>query len=122
MSPFSQFLSTLAVLTAACVPLAGTYYRPSAPDGVAVNDQCGAIAPKALIANYGASNQNFNSTFEIRQSGNLLYTSTKPVTLNSGVSQVVIYDSTFNPTPGTYTAKVYTSLAGDGDEPMILST
>ncbi len=75
---------------------------------------CGAITPKCNISNYGSANQSFNATFEVKQGATVIYTSTKPVVLNSGVTQEVSFDP-YTPTAGSYTANCFTSLSGDGD-------
>ncbi len=80
---------------------------------VALNS--GLIAPKATIANLGTANQltPFNVTCKITPG---TYTSTKTDTVSAGSSNVVTFDSTFNPTDtGVYTITVYTSLASDGN-------
>lgn len=71
------------------------------------------IAPKGVIKNFGALTQGpFDVSCVI--SGPTPYSSTKTVaTLNSGSTTTVTFDSTFLPTPGSYSMKITTLLAGD---------
>lgn len=88
------------------------------PVGGSNNNITANIAPKATITNYGAANQSsaFNVTMDILNSGGVkIYTSTKSITLNSGASQQVTFDASFNPSAGTYGANCYTSLGTDVD-------
>jgi hypothetical protein len=83
-----------------------------------VDRRLGLIAPKATIANFGTANQTFNVTMNVFDTTTLatVYTSTKSVTINSGLTKQVTFDSTFNPVQGVYTAKCYTSLGTDGSK------
>lgn len=74
------------------------------------------IAPKATFGNVGSANQtNVPVTLEIRNNANtLVYTSNKSIaSINAGSSTQVIFDSTFNPTIGTYSIKAISKLASD---------
>jgi hypothetical protein len=76
------------------------------------------VAPKATITNFGAANQStaFNVTMDILNNADVkVYSNTKSITLNSGVSQQVTFDATFNPSAGNYGVNCYTSLGTDAD-------
>ena len=77
-------------------------------------DNCGLI-PQASVSNFGSNNQTtpFNATFSIRQAGNTVYTDTKPLSLNSGVTQTVYFAPFTGSVTGSDSAIVYTSLATD---------
>jgi len=82
------------------------------------NNVTANIAPKATITNFGVANQSsaFNVTMDIYNASDVkVYTSTKSLTLNSGASQQVTFDATFNPSAGNYDANCYTSLGTDVD-------
>ncbi|MDR3666686.1 MAG: hypothetical protein P4L35_07585 [Ignavibacteriaceae bacterium] len=88
-------------------PLGGTY-----------NNLISNITPKATIANFGSNNQGtFNVTMDIYNFNDIkIYSSTKSITLNSGQTQQVTFDPSFNPTASLYTAKCYTSLGSDANK------
>ncbi|HQY51952.1 MAG TPA: choice-of-anchor J domain-containing protein [Ignavibacteria bacterium] len=71
------------------------------------------IAPKATYSNVGSAAQtNIPVTFKI--TGPVNYTSNKVIaSLGVGASVTVTFDSTFNPTAGTYNNTVYCSLGSD---------
>ncbi|MBS1516477.1 MAG: choice-of-anchor J domain-containing protein [Bacteroidetes bacterium] len=73
------------------------------------------IAPKATFQNVGSSGQtNIPVTFKI--TGPVNYTSNKVIaSLSAGASTTVTFDSTFNPTVGSYNTTVYCSLGSDGN-------
>ena len=68
----------------------------------------GAVTPKATVLNYGSLSNTFNVQMTITGG----YTSTKSVTLASGASQEVIFDS-WNAPGGTQTVNVCTQLGTD---------
>lgn len=71
------------------------------------------IAPKATFMNVGSANQtNIPVTYSI--TGPVNYSSNKTISsLNSSGSTTVTFDSTFNPTPGSYNITIYCSLGSD---------
>jgi len=73
------------------------------------------FAPRATFKNFGTANQtNVPVTYKI--TGPVNYTNNKTITsLTAGASAVVRFDSTFNPTAGTYNVTVFTSAAVDGN-------
>lgn len=87
----------------------------NSPLGASSIDNCG-ILPQASIANFGSNNQSspFNVTFSIKQSGSVVYTDTKPLTLNSGESQIVDFAPFTGSITGSDSSIVYTSLGTDG--------
>ncbi|MDR3666687.1 MAG: CARDB domain-containing protein [Ignavibacteriaceae bacterium] len=90
------------------------------PVGGAYNNLTTNIAPIATVTNFGGTNQTspFNVIMNIYDTlGTQVYTSTKSISsLNSGVSQQVTFDATFNPTAKYYKAKCFTALAADADK------
>ena len=78
-------------------------------------DNCG-IVPQATVTNFGSSNQTtpFNVTFLIKQSGNTVYTDTKPISLLSGESQNLYFSPVTGSVSGADSSFVFTSLAIDG--------
>lgn len=75
-----------------------------------------AMAPKARFINYGANNQTtaFPVKMNIFRYGNLEYTSSRNITLNSSQLQTVSFDSTFNPQlAGVYDVQIITRLSTD---------
>jgi hypothetical protein len=71
------------------------------------------VAPKASINNSGSLNQTtpFNVTYMISPGG---YSSTRSITLSSGATVTVTFDSTFVlNTVGTYNVTIFTSLGSD---------
>ena len=74
------------------------------------------FAPKVKVVNVGKNNQNtpFGVKMDVYFGSNLVYTSTKSVTLNAESSKEVFFDSAFKPsTVGIYSVKMYTQLGGD---------
>ncbi|PLW94571.1 MAG: hypothetical protein C0592_02385 [Marinilabiliales bacterium] len=92
-------------------------FEPDADDvgtaSIDFGDQLtGAFDPTATVQNYGSSAQSFDVTMNITPGG---YTSTQSVTsLAASATQQVTF-ANWNPTAGTYTVQVYTSLATDSD-------
>ncbi len=75
-----------------------------------------AMAPKARFINYGANNQTtaFPVKINIFRYGNLEYTSSRNITLNSSQVQTVTFDSSFNPQlAGVYDVQIITRLSSD---------
>jgi hypothetical protein len=73
------------------------------------------IAPKATFTNIGAANQT-NIPVRYSISGPVNYVSNKTIaSLTAGTGTTVTFDSTFNPTPGTYNVTIIVSLATDGN-------
>ncbi|MBS1518415.1 MAG: choice-of-anchor J domain-containing protein [Bacteroidetes bacterium] len=71
------------------------------------------LFPSAKIKNNGTESipTGFNVTYKI--TGPVNYTSVKQVTLNAGETKVMYFDTAYFSAPGTYSVKVYSSLAGD---------
>lgn len=75
-----------------------------------------AMAPKAKFINYGANDQTtaFPVKINIFRYGNLEYTSSRNITLNSSQVQTVTFDSSFNPQQaGIYDVQIITRLSSD---------
>ncbi len=73
------------------------------------------IAPKATFTNIGSASQT-NVPVRYSITGPVAYTSNKTISsISSGASTTVTFDSTFNPTPGTYNVTIIVSLATDGN-------
>ncbi len=71
------------------------------------------IAPKATFTNIGAANQT-NIPVRYSITGPVNYTSNKVIaSLTAGTGTTVTFDSTFNPTPGTYNVTIIVSLGSD---------
>jgi hypothetical protein len=89
------------------------------PLGGTFNNLISNVAPKATIANFGSNNQAsaFSTTMNIYDASNsLVYTSTKSLTLNAGMTQQVTFDGAFNPSAQFYKAKCFTTLSTDADK------
>lgn len=74
------------------------------------------MAPKATFINYGTNNQStpFTVSMSIRRFGNLEFSSSRSITLDSGERRRVTFDSTFKPlSAGDYDVTIVTRLAGD---------
>lgn len=75
-----------------------------------------AMAPKVKFINYGANDQTtaFPVKINIFRYGNLEYTSSRNITLNSSQTKTVTFDSTFNPQlAGIYDVQLITRLSSD---------
>ena len=85
------------------------------PNGTTLTMPVTTIAPKAIFTNVGLNNQvSIPVTFKI--TGPVNYTNNKVIAaLTAGSTTTVTFDSTFNPTVGTYNVTVYCALATDGD-------
>jgi hypothetical protein len=85
------------------------------PVGASSIDNCG-ILPQATITNFGSNDQNtpFDVTFDIKQSGAVVYSNTKQVSLSAGQSQTVYFDPFSGSVSGTDSAIVITHLTTDG--------
>ena len=85
------------------------------PVSTTSTDNCGII-PQARVTNFGSSNQTspFNVTFLIKQSGNTVYTDTKPISLLSGESQNLYFNPVTGSVSGADSSFAFTSLAIDG--------
>ncbi len=77
-------------------------------------DNCG-LTPQVVVSNFGSANQAtpFNVTYLIKQGGAMVYTDTKSLTLNSGLSQNVEFTTFAGSVTGADSSIVYTSLATD---------
>ena len=75
----------------------------------AANVSQGSIVPQGSFYNYGSAAQTFDVTTTITPGG---YTGTTSVTLASGASGNASFPA-WAATPGTYTVKMFTDLAGD---------
>ena len=84
-----------------------------APNSTA--DNCG-ITPQATVVNFGSNSQTipFDVTFSIKQAGNIVYTDTRQVVLNSGASSTIDFTAFTGSVSGADSSFVYTSLATDG--------
>lgn len=86
------------------------------PKGLWGNCTLAKLIPRAVIRNYGTESITtpFNITYKI--TGPVSYTSVKSDTLYGGISKTIYFDSLNNINiPGTYSVKIYTSLAGDSN-------
>lgn len=85
------------------------------PIGASSIDNCG-ILPQATITNFGSNDQTvpFDVTFDIKQSGTVVYSDTQQVALTSGQSQTVYFDHFTGSISGIDSSFVTTHLAGDG--------
>lgn len=99
--------TTSATITNICQP------QPNDVGSISIdisNGLPGSIIPKGTVKNFGTLTQTFTATLLITPGG---YTSTQTVTsLAPGVSQQVTFTPNWNPTVGTYTATLYTTLPG----------
>ena len=84
------------------------------PLGGKLIDNCG-ITPQATIINFGSNDQTtpFNVTFKIKQAGAVVYTDTKSVSLNAGLSQNLFFAPFVGAISGNDSAFCNTSLPGD---------
>jgi len=76
------------------------------------NTGAGVITPQATVANNGGAAQTFNVTTTITPGG---YTSTQTVTALNPSATTTLSFAPWTATPGTYTIKTYTQLAGDAN-------
>jgi hypothetical protein len=78
-------------------------------------DNCG-IVPKATVVNFGSNDQSspFDVTYQIKQAGTTVYSSTKAISLLSGQSDTVQFDLFNGSVSGIDSSFVFTSLATDG--------
>ncbi|MFH0866050.1 MAG: choice-of-anchor J domain-containing protein [Bacteroidota bacterium] len=99
--------TTSATITNICQP------QPNDVGSVSIdisNGLPGTIIPKGTVKNFGTLTQTFTATLLITPGA---YTSTQTITsLAPGVSQQVTFTPNWNPTVGTYTATLYTTLPG----------
>lgn len=88
-----------------------TITNPAAATSV---DNCG-LTPQVVVSNFGSNDQAtpFNVTYSIKRGGATVYTDTKAITLNSGVSQRVEFATFAGAVTGADSSIVYTSLATD---------
>ncbi len=73
-------------------------------------------APKGEVKNIGDSSQliEFSTSYIIEFGGTQVYNSNKNITLESGSTSLVVFDSVFNPkTPGIYDMMLITRLGSD---------
>ncbi len=84
------------------------------PVAASAIDNCG-IVPQAAVSNFGSNDQltPFDVTFNIKQTGAIVYSDTKQVTLSSGETQQVYFSPFAGSVSGTDSSFVFTSLAGD---------
>jgi hypothetical protein len=72
------------------------------------------IIPKAQVGNCGVGSENFNVIYLITDSlGGVVYSDTKPVTLNANQTDTVIFDNWVPADEGDLNVVVYTNLGGD---------
>ncbi len=72
----------------------------------------GSIIPAGSVMNIGTATQTFNVTTTINPGG---YTSTTTVTSLTSNGTAPVSFAAWNATPGTYTVKMFTELAGDAN-------
>lgn len=72
----------------------------------------GSILPTAVVKNFGTTAQSFNVTMTINPGG---YSSTQSVSSLAGSATQSVDFSSYTPLAGTYTVRVYTQLATDGN-------
>ncbi|MCC6818784.1 MAG: T9SS type A sorting domain-containing protein [Bacteroidia bacterium] len=76
----------------------------------------GKMAPKASFINYGTNDQTtpFSVKMDIKRFGNLEFSSSRTITLDSGERVSLTFDSTFNPlSAGIYDVTIITRLPND---------
>ncbi len=74
-----------------------------------------ALSYSADVQNVGTTGATFDVTMQVSEDGNVVFTSSKTLTLDASVKSEVVFDK-WTPGVGRYEVAVYTSL--DGDELM----